>query len=204
MNQKLRALLPIAFLVPALFFGCAKPPQAEIDAAKAAVEQAKAEGADIYAETEMTAAQETLKAALAEVDKQKAKLFADYAQAGKLLKDAMIQAGEAKVKAGPGREKARVDAEEALARADAAISEVEKLIAKKSRNRKNRARFKALGDELAEASGSAAEVKRTMDAGDYIGARADAVTALMKAQEVKDKIVPPTKKKRGALRKRRK
>jgi hypothetical protein len=201
MNKKLWALLSIALLVPALFFGCAKPPQAEIDAAKAAIDKAKADGAEMFAETEMTAAQEALKAALAEVDKQKDKLFPDYVEARKLLADAIIQAGEAKVNALPGREKARTEAEEALARADAVIKDVKELLARKSRGRRKSEKIKTLKDELAEASGSADEVRRTLKEGDYVGARADAVTALMKAQEVKDKLVPRAKK--GPLRRRR-
>jgi len=216
MKKNLWDLLPITLVVSALLVGCAKPPQVEIDAAKAAVDQAKTEGADIYAKTEMIKAQEAFKEGMAEVNKQKGMFFADYTQSKKLLKGAMALADAAKSKAGLGRVKARAEAEEALARAESVIKEVKKLIAKKPKNKKKRTKFKALKKELAMASTAAASVKKTIDAGDYIRARGDAVMALTTAEEIKNKIAPKakkvkmvkkakkvTKKKKRALRKKR-
>jgi len=56
--------------VSLIFTSCAKPPQAELDAAKAALEQAKAAQADLYVEADFLAVQDSLNAVQVEIEAQ--------------------------------------------------------------------------------------------------------------------------------------
>jgi len=61
-----------------IFAGCAKLPQAEIDAAKAAIEEVRAAQADIYLPGEFSAINDSLRVAMEKVEAQKGKLFKSY------------------------------------------------------------------------------------------------------------------------------
>jgi hypothetical protein len=109
---------------------CAKPPEAELSAAQAAIDQAKSKEAAEYAATELKAAEDSLAAARSEVDRQSAKfaLFRSYkvAKAKALAaQTAGTTAADAAVK---NKEIARQDAEKSLADAVQAIADVRALL----------------------------------------------------------------------------
>ena len=72
---KVSALLAVMALA---FTSCNTAPQAEIDAALAAIDSAKVAGAELYAPVELTQAMDTLNVAMQGVEEQKSKLFGNY------------------------------------------------------------------------------------------------------------------------------
>jgi TonB family protein len=105
--------------------GCASPPSADIDAAKAAVEKATAAQASQYAPDSLKAAEDALAALDAEVKAQEAKWFASYDKAATLAAAAKAAGEKAAADAVAGKEKA--DAAAAAERAAAeAIEKAEK------------------------------------------------------------------------------
>jgi hypothetical protein len=66
----------ISFVV--LLSGCAKVPQAELDAVNAAIEDARTTGADVYLPTEFAALQDSMNVINQMVEAQKGKLFKSY------------------------------------------------------------------------------------------------------------------------------
>jgi hypothetical protein len=100
MKKQLLSIIAIAMVV--FLASCAKEPVVELDAAKAAVEKAAAEGADRYAPATYTAAQDTFKAAVAEIEVQKEKfsLFRKYDTALNLLTSATTLSEQAVAEAG--------------------------------------------------------------------------------------------------------
>lgn len=109
---------------------CAKPPEAEMSAAQAAIDQAKTKEAGEYAATELKAAEDSLAACRSEVDRQNAKfaLFRSYkvAKAKALAaQTAGTVAADAAVK---NKDIARQDAEKSLADAVQAIADVRALL----------------------------------------------------------------------------
>ena len=73
MNRRIIAIIHICTVL--LFTSCVKSPQAEIDAAKAALEAAKTAQADLYVEADYLAVQDSLNAVMVEVEAQSSKLF---------------------------------------------------------------------------------------------------------------------------------
>jgi len=109
---------------------CAKPPEAEMSAAQASIDQAKQKEAAEYAANELRAAEDSLAAARSEVDRQNAKfaLFRSYkiAKAKALAaQTAATAAAEAAVK---NKELARQESEKNLAEAQQAIADVRAML----------------------------------------------------------------------------
>jgi protein TonB len=98
--------------------GCAAPPTAEVDAAKAAVDKAVADHADQYAAETLKAAQEARAALDAELTAQEGKWFKSYDRAKQLATAAKEAGDKAAADAVAAREKA--DAVAAKEQADAA------------------------------------------------------------------------------------
>ena len=98
--------------------GCAAPPTAEVDAAKAAVDKAVADHADQYAAETLKAAQEARAALDAELTAQEGKWFKSYDRAKQLATAAREAGDKAAADAVAAREKA--DAVAAKEQADAA------------------------------------------------------------------------------------
>ena len=98
--------------------GCAAPPTAEVDAAKAAVDKAVADRADQYAAETLKAAQEARAALEAELTAQEGKWFKSYDKAKELAAAAKAAGEKAAADAVAAKEQA--DAVAAKEQADAA------------------------------------------------------------------------------------
>jgi len=86
--------------------GCASPPTAEVDAAKAALDRAAADGADQYAADSLKAAQDAKAALDAELKAQEAKMVKSYDKTRELATAAKAAADKAAADAVAGKEKA--------------------------------------------------------------------------------------------------
>lgn len=105
----MRRLLVVFLLL--LTAGCSEPPQKEIDQAQAAVDAARAAGADRYATADFTAAASSLDKARAAVDQR------DYRQALNYALDSRQRAEEAGRQAADGKARARKTVEAAYTEA---------------------------------------------------------------------------------------
>ncbi len=130
--RKGQVLVGVLLLVSAvLAVGCAKPPQQEIDAAKAALTAAEQAEAPKYAADAWDKAQQAMNAVNAELEAQNAKfaLFRSYTKAKQLIADATNAANAAKDAGIAGKEKAKNDAKAAIDAATAALTNAEGLFA---------------------------------------------------------------------------
>jgi TonB family protein len=107
--------------------GCASPPNADVDAAKAAVDKATTERADQYAAESLKAARDARAALDAELKAQEGKLFKSYDKTKELATAAKAAGDKASADAVAGKEKA--DAAAAQERADAAAREKARMAA---------------------------------------------------------------------------
>ncbi len=109
--------------VAVLAIGCAKPPQQEIDAAKAALAAAQQAEAPKYAPEAWDKAQQAMNAVNAEVEAQAAKfaLFRSYTKTKQLVADATTAAKEAEQAGIAGKERAKNEARAAIDAVKAAV-----------------------------------------------------------------------------------
>lgn len=120
---RIRAIAVVLVLTAA---GCASPPSADVDAAKAAVDKAVTAGADQYAPDSLKAARDASAALDTELAAQQGKWFKSYAKAKELAAAAQAAGDKAAADAVAG--KAAADAA-AKAAADAAAARAKARVA---------------------------------------------------------------------------
>jgi len=178
-NRKL-AVLGVAALTLVVAAGCAKPPQQEIDALKAAMTAAEQAEAPKYAADAWSGAQQAMNAVNAEVEAQANKfaLFRSYTKTKELIA-AANQSAEAAQQAGvAGKEAAMNAANEALAGAQASLEAATTAMAELGACRRKPKDFKKDMEMMqATLDGYAAQVagiESAVAAEDFFGARSQA------------------------------
>lgn len=171
-------LLVLAVVVLAV--GCAKPPQAELDAMKAALQAAEQAEAPKYAAADWDKAQQAVNAANAEVEAQNAKfaLFRSYTRAKQLIDEATAAANAAKDAGVAGKQKAMNEAREAIDAAKASLAAAQEALATLEKcRRKPKDLKKDLEAQKGNLDGFATQVDQLENAfsqEDYFGAKAQA------------------------------
>jgi len=124
-------VVAMLLVVAVMAVGCAKPPQQEIDAAKAALAAAEQAEAPKYAAGEWDKAQQAMNAVNAELEAQQAKfaLFRSYTKAKQLIVDATNAANAAKEAGIAGKEKAKTEAQAAIDAVKGAVTSTQELLA---------------------------------------------------------------------------
>jgi cob(I)alamin adenosyltransferase len=186
----------------ALLAGCAKAPQESVDEAKAALEAARTEGADRYAPDLFNAAQDSLNAAMAEIEAQNSKfaLTRNYDRAQQQLAAATAAANAAKDAVATRKDEVKTEAQNLMAEAQAAVNEVKSLMAKAPRGKEGRQVLDQMQAELSGVEASIAEGSSMMDAGDFAGARDKFQAALEKANSLKQELSDAISKKTSLSR----
>jgi len=179
--------LPVTIVMLA---ACAKPPQADIDAAQAALDSAKAAEAAEYAPESLTAAEDAMAALDAELQAQQGRFFVfrsyDQAklEAENAVKAAQLSASEAML----AKERARSEASELLARTNTLLNEASELLVLAPAGKGTAMDIAALRADLQSASQMLREAEGAFDAGHYKEASAKATGAVAAIEGVKGAI----------------
>ena len=199
--MKKNALLTIVALagLALLFTSCAKLPEMEMNNAKAAVEAAKAAEADRYVPAEFRAVQDSLSAAMTEVENQKSKfvLFRSYKKVGVKFNNVVTLANTVKENAGIKKEEVKNEAQQTLAEANTLVAEVQELIVKAPKGKGGKEALEAIQSDLALVEASLAEVSTLINNGDYLTALDKGKAANEKAMSLKAELEEAIAKKRG-------
>jgi hypothetical protein len=176
--MKFHVFAVIIFMI-ALIVSCAKPPEAEMAAAKAAVDSAKSVEADRYAPDLFGQAKTKLSAGLAEVDKK------NYEEAATLLVDAKATAKSA-ADAVPGKkEEMKSQTLALLEQVPAAVEQAQKAWKKAPRGKGTRETLQMIKDEISAQEAAVEQVNQSLESGDML-------TAKQKAQAIIDKLASIT------------
>ena len=115
MKNRILSGITILGLSTLLFTGCSQVPQAEIDAANASIELARAAGADIYVHDNYVALQDSLNAVMVNIETEKSKLIKNYATSKTELAGVTQYAGEVKELAEKRLEEVKLEIQENIA-----------------------------------------------------------------------------------------
>lgn len=199
--MKMRAILSLMLvgLMMTLIVGCAKAPQEKIDAAKAAVDAAIAAGADKYVADKMQAAQDSLNAALAEIEGQNSKfaLGRNYGNAARLLDAVKSLADEATGEVAARKEEVKNEANALWTTSQTALKEAQTLLKKAPRGKEGKAALEAIQQELTALETSLNEVPNLMAGEDFITARDKMSAAMEKINSIKEELQNAIDKKMG-------
>lgn len=187
MKKNFLMLLAGLGAVAILATSCAKEPQMEIDAAKAAVEAAKAAEANRYIPAEFNALQDSLNTAMTMIEEQKSKfaLFRSYKAPKAKLENVAALAATVKDNAGIRKEEVKNEVQNTLTEVTTLIEEVKNLITKAPRGKEGKAAIEAIQGDLAMVEASLAEVTTLVNNQDYLTAQDKVNAAKQKAESLK-------------------
>jgi len=167
---------------------CASAPKAEIDAAKAAVDQAAAAGAGEYAGDALKAAQDANAALEAEVKAQEGKWFASYTKTNELAAAAKAAGEKAVADAAAGKAKAKEEATMAIADAKTVLGEAQALLDKAPKGKGTAADIEAMKTDLVNATTAITEAEGSLTGERFLDAKAKAESAKTAATTVKTAV----------------
>ncbi len=168
-NRFLVSFVVISFVV--LLSGCAKVPQAELDAVNAAIEDARTNGADVYLPTEFAALQDSMNVINQMVEEQKGKLFKSYKAVS--AKIATLTAAASTVKGNVEAKKIEVKNEIDTLTVEVTnlIGQAKAYVAKAPRGKEGAAAVDAINTEVGNLETALTqEIPAKVTAGDLMGA----------------------------------
>lgn len=180
MNKNKFVIGSVVLTMTVLAVGCAKPPQQELDAAKAAVAAAEQAEASKYAPDAWDKAQQSMNAVNAELEAQNAKfaLFRSYTKAKQLIADATNAANAAKDAAVAGKEKAKNDAQAAIDAVKTSLEKAKQYISDLERCRRKpkdlRKDLEVMKGNMDGYNSQVTEIEGAFGREDYLGAKSQA------------------------------
>lgn len=186
MRHRILAAIVSIGITSAAAAGCAQVPQADVDAAKAAADQAAASGAQDYADASYRAVQDARTALDAELAAQadKFSMTRSYAQTTELATALKTAAEKASADAVAGRDTARTESMTLIADAKTSLDQAQQILAKAPRGKGTAQDLEALKADLDGAATSIAEAEAAFATDNYIEAKAKAEAARAAAANV--------------------
>src|SRR4030042_2537852 len=168
---------------------CGKLPQAEIDAANAAVDSAKIAGADVYIADEFMAITDSLKSAMEKIEATKSKsMFRNYGEASKQLQEVKTLAVQAKENAIIKKNQVKEEVQNVLNEMSTLVTENKELIAKAPKGKEGKAALDEMKNELAVIETTITETGTLFENGDYITAMEKITAAKEKALSINNEL----------------
>lgn len=171
-----------------IFTSCAKVPQVEIDAAVAALEQAKAAQADVYLEAEYLALQDSLSSVTTEVEAQKSKMFGSYGEVKEKLAVITAQGTELVGKTQTRKEEVKAEVVQVQAEVAAMMEENQKMVEVAPKGKEGKEAIEAIKSDLAAISATVAEIPALLESNELLAAQTKANAVKQKATEINTEL----------------
>jgi hypothetical protein len=149
----------------ALMTSCAKVPQAELDAASAALESAKTVQADVYYPVEFAALNDSLTVMLQNIETQKSKSAKDFKVIKTNAEAITLKAGELAGNVEARKAEVKTEAETKMADAKALLFEAKALVLKAPKGKEGKAVVDEINNELTVIETSLNDAQGLYDAG---------------------------------------
>lgn len=187
--RKMMFLFGIALLLVSVN-GCAKPPQADIDSAKASIDAARSAEAGTYAPNSLRSAEDAQAQLDAELKAQEDKfsLFRSYKHAQELAANVKSAGDKAVADAKAGKEQKKNEAETAISEAKTQLEEAKTDLASAPTGKGTQADIAALKADLDGVATAIADAEGSFNGEKYVDAKAKAEGAKQTIQNVKSAI----------------
>ena len=196
--MKSKLMIAVAAIgIAVLFSSCAKVPQAEIDAATAAVQSVKDAGADLYVPEAYNALVDSMKSANEKVEAAKAKWFPNYTKAKELLATVNQMATDTKEKAEARKVELKNETDALITEVKTMNEENTALVAKAPRGKEGKEALEAIKSDITVTETTVTEVQSLLANGDIIGANDKIKAAKEKATNTKAELEEAIAKKAG-------
>lgn len=186
MKKNLYVLVLIAIAL--IYAGCGKLPQAEIDAAKAAIEQAKAAQADLYLESEFFALQDSLNATVVAIEAKKSKMFGSFKDATAKLTEISTLATDLVAKTETRKEEIKGEVASAQQAIATLLEENNQLLSVAPKGKEGKEALDAIKADIEGIGTSVSEVPALIESGDLLNAQTKIKAAQEKAMEINTEL----------------
>jgi len=167
-NRILMGLAAVAMV--AVLSSCGKTPQAEIDAANAAIEAAKTAEAAVYLPAEFAAVQDSLNAVMTEIAAQESKLFKKFGPAKAKLASVVTLANQVAANTATKKEEVKGEVANLMTSIKAVIEENGKLIPKLPKGKEGAAVIEQIKADVATVDAAVVEAQGLFDKGAFMDA----------------------------------
>jgi hypothetical protein len=167
---------------------CAKVPQVELDAATAALDQAKVAEANLYLESDYQALVDSMNAINAEIEAQKSKMFGSFGDVKEKLAVVTTQASELAGKTEIRKEEIKAEVAQAQAEVEAIIAENNQLAEMAPKGKEGKAAIEAIKLDITAITATAAEVPALLESGSLLAAQTKINAAKQKATEINTEL----------------
>lgn len=171
-----------------LFNGCSEVPQAEIDLAKKAVEDAKVSGAELYATDSYQAVQDSLNVAIEGVEAKKSGFFTSYDDSKEQLAQVVAQAEQVKLQAETREAELKNEIQTTLADVKSLIETNKQLIMEAPKGKEGTTALAAIQDELTTIEIATDETGVLLEQGDIVASHNKAKAAKEKATAINTEL----------------
>ena len=171
-----------------LFTGCSKLPQAEIDAANAAIEEAKTTGAELYVQDSFVALQDSMNAIMVNLQEQESKVFKNYADEVEQLSGIVTFAGEVKAQSETRKEEMKIEIQNTIAEVRTLLEVNRQLILEAPKGKEGTTVLNAMKEELNTIEAAVVEAGTMLESGEYITSHDKAHAAKEKASSINTEL----------------
>ena len=181
--------------------GCNKAPQFEMDAARVAIIETQAIGADVYLPEEYTALNDSTNVITLQIETKKSKWFAGYNEEKEALNSIVLQANTLKQNTELRKSAVKEEILVSLSNIRTVLQENQQLLSEAPKGKEGTAVLVAIKEELSLLNTSVEETSKMVEAGDYLTAQVK-VSAINEKSlainaELKDAIARYAKHKRS-------
>lgn len=181
-------VLMMAIALTGVFTSCNKIPQVEMDAATAALEQARTAQADVYLVTDYMALQDSLSKINVEIESQKGKFIGNYKVSKEKLAAVSAQANELVTKTETRKQEIKTEVATAQTKIAEIMAENNQLIEMAPKGKEGKQAIEAISSDLNMINVSVSEVPALVEQGDLMAAQTKINAAQQKATEINTEL----------------
>ena len=190
-------------LVALLFTNCAKIPQAEIDQANAAIEEAKTAGAETYAHDNFIALQDSFNMVMVNLETQNSKMFKNYTTVVEGLAGVTQFAQDVKLETENRKLEVKTEIQNTIAEVKTLIESNRQLILEAPKGKEGTSALVAIKGELDGIEATINEVNNTLESGDYLATLEKTKAAREKANAINVELTEVIAKYKGNVKNRK-
>ncbi len=184
-----KVFFAMAVLVMAVMMGgCAKVPQAELDAANAAITKAKTAEANVYLASSFNAIQDSLNAINAEIEANKGKLFKSFSDVKMKLSTLTGEANNLVAETEARKDTIREQVTTALTQLQSVSAENAELVKKAPRGKEGKAALESIESEMATINAAAGEIPELLKNGNLLEAQTKVQAAHAQAESINQEL----------------
>lgn len=168
-NKFAFAIVLFSFVV--LLSSCSKVPQTELDAANAAIEDARSTGANLYAPAEFNALQDSMNAVNVMIETRKGKMFANFGEVKTKLTQITAQSAAVKTNAESRKAEVKAEVDAVMVQVNTLIAEAKTLVENAPKGKEGKAAVDAISAEISTVEAATAEATTLVEQGKWLEAR---------------------------------